>query len=127
MDIDHSTPGPRRDRPLPGLQCFAPVCAAASAASGVSFAEIAAKRRGKARVARARHLAIYLQHVVFSANFVACGRLFGRDRTSVRNACARIEDARDEPLFDAAVTRLEHALRAQRDMLCELFPTGANP
>lgn len=76
-------------------------------------------RRGRAAVADARHLAIYLQHVVFGASLTACGAAFARDRTSVRHACARIEDRRDEPRFDRAVAHLEHGLLAQHAMLVE--------
>lgn len=99
---------------------FAGLCSAAvCAASGVSPAEIATRARGRAKIARARHLAIYLQHVAFGATFSSCGRMFRRDRTSVRHACARIEDARDQPRFDHAVSYLEGALLSQRDMLFE--------
>ncbi|PWB81874.1 MAG: chromosomal replication initiator DnaA [Methylocystaceae bacterium] len=93
--------------------------AAVSAASGVSPADIRSPRRGRAPVARARHLAIYLQHVVFGASLSCCGKSFARDRTSVRHACAKIEDERDEPAFDCAVARLEDALLAQHAMLIE--------
>jgi hypothetical protein len=86
----------------------------------VSAATIDRPSRGPAPVARARQLAVYLQHVVFGVSLSACGRSFGRDRKSVRHACAKIEDGRDEPRFDCAVARLEEALRAQRAMLLEL-------
>jgi hypothetical protein len=74
---------------------------------------IIAPGRGPAAKAYARHLAIYLQHVAFGASISACARFFDRDRTSVRHACARIEDARDDPHVDIALAALESALRAQ--------------
>lgn len=99
---------------------FSALCrAAASAACGVSTSDIASPDRCRAPVSRARHLAIYLHHVVFGASLSSCGRMFARDRTSIRHACANIEDRRDDPRFDRAVARLEEALLAQRDMLFE--------
>jgi chromosomal replication initiation ATPase DnaA len=91
--------------------------AAAAAVFDAPCSKLLAETRGKARVAFARHLAIYLQHVALGASLSSCARLFGRDRASVRHACARIEDARDDPRFDAMLARLEYALRAQADML----------
>ena len=68
------------------------------------------------RIARARQFAVYLHHVALGESLSACGRLFARDRATVRHACARIEDMRDDPLFDYATIRLETALMAQRDL-----------
>lgn len=101
---------------------FAGLCAgAAAAARRAPFEQIVSRRRCRARVAAARQLAVYLQHVALGASLSACGRLFARDRATVRHACARIEDARDDPRFDAAAARLEAALQAQRDMLFQLI------
>jgi hypothetical protein len=97
--------------------------AAACAACGASQAKIAAHGRGPARAAWARHLAIYLQHVVFGASISACARVFRRDRASVRHACARVEDARDDPRFDAVLAHLESALRAQSHMVSTFIVT----
>lgn len=100
---------------LPGL-----CAAAAAAARRVVFSEIA-RRRGEARAVRARQLAVYLQHVAFGDKIAACARLYRRDRATVRHACARIEDARDDPRFDLAAKALEAALRAQHKMICRLL------
>ena len=91
--------------------------AAVAAASGSPRADIITANRGRARIAWARHLAMYLQHVAFGASLSSCARLFHRDRATVRHACARIEDARDEPRFDDGLSRLECALREQAQML----------
>ena len=91
--------------------------AAVAAASGAPPAKIITTNRGCARIAWARHLAIYLQHVAFVASLSSCARLVGRDRATVRYACARIEDARDERRFDDGLSRLECALREQAQML----------
>ncbi|WP_159730015.1 helix-turn-helix domain-containing protein [Methylosinus sp. Ce-a6] len=104
--------------------------AAAAAACGVAPRELRASTRGRAPVAAARHLALYLDHVAFGASLSACARAFARDRASVRHACARIEDRRDDEDFDRAVAALEQALGAQKRLLESLAlsftldPTG---
>jgi chromosomal replication initiation ATPase DnaA len=93
------------------------LCGAAAAASlAIPQAEIAASR-GTQRVARARQIAIYLAHVGFGLNYTHLGEAFGRERTTIRHACFRIEDARDELKFDRALDFLEGALRAHVDHL----------
>lgn len=76
----------------------------------VPVRQLLASSRRRAGVARARQLAMYLAHVVLSHSLTAVGQAFGRDRTTVSHACALIEDMRDDPAFDAAVSRLESAL-----------------
>jgi chromosomal replication initiation ATPase DnaA len=93
----------------------AALCGAAAAASlAIPQIQIAA-RRGTQRVARARQIAIYLAHVGFGLNYTHLGEAFGRDRTTIRHACFRIEDARDEIRFDRALDFLEGALRLHAD------------
>lgn len=59
-------------------------------------------------------LAMYLVHVVLSRSYSEIGDFFGRDRTTVAHACARIEDMRDCPKFDAEVASLEGAIEWTR-------------
>lgn len=68
------------------------------------------RRGGVRRVAFARQVAMYLAHVVFGLTMTQVGRCFERDRTTVRHACALIEDRRDQPGFDLAVAALEAGL-----------------
>jgi chromosomal replication initiation ATPase DnaA len=70
--------------------------------------------RGDVEVARARHLSMYLMHVVLQIPLTEIGKIFGRDRTTVGHACARMEDMRDDKRFDAAVTLLEAAIEEWR-------------
>ncbi|CAN2535141.1 hypothetical+protein [Methylocapsa aurea] len=104
--------------------------AAAAAACGVDPDALRGPGRGRAPVADARHLALYLDHVTFGVSLSACGRAIARDRASVRHACARMEDRRDDGDFDHAVAALEHALGAQKRLLdalavsFTLHPTG---
>lgn len=64
--------------------------------------------------ARARQLAMYLAHVVHGESLTSVGLAFRRDRTTVSYACALIEDMRDDPVFDAEVSRLEDLLQEGR-------------
>ncbi len=70
-----------------------------------------APTRQQAHVALARQVAMYLLHVCGGVTLRETGRCFGRDRTTVAHACARVEDRRDDPLFDLALDHLERALR----------------
>jgi chromosomal replication initiation ATPase DnaA len=89
----------------------AALCGAAAAASLAIAQDEIATSRGRQRVARARQIAIYLAHVGFGLNFTHLGEAFGRDRTTIRHACFRIEDARDDSSLDRALGILEGALR----------------
>ena len=119
-----------RRPPTAPLRSFALCVAAAAAACGVDPGALRGPRRGRAPVADARHLALYLDHVAFGVSLSACGRAIARDRASVRHACARMEDRRDDGDFDRAVAALEHALGAQKRLLEALalsftqHPTG---
>lgn len=76
----------------------------------VREAAIMAPGRTGAREALARHAAMYLAHVGCGRSYAEIAALFGRHRTSVSYACARIEDRRDEPAFDDLMARLERRL-----------------
>ena len=71
--------------------------------------------RGVARVALARQVAMYLAHVVGRIDYAEVGRLFGRDRTTVKHACAVVEDLRDNVKFDRTMDLLEGIV----ERLCE--------
>ncbi len=73
--------------------------------------------RGAPQAAFARQVAIYLAHVCFGLSFVAVGRMFQRDRTTVAHACRVIEDRRDDRDLDRRLTALERA--------CRRAPAGA--
>ncbi len=68
------------------------------------------RSRCRAAVADSRHLAMYLVHTALGRSLTEVGWLFGRDRTTVAYACARIEDRRDRASFDAEVERLERVI-----------------
>jgi hypothetical protein len=77
---------------------------------GLRAAQLLGPDRGKADIALARQLAMYLMHTQFSRIYSAVGRFFDRDRTTVSYACALIEDMREDPGFDQRVEAIERAL-----------------
>jgi chromosomal replication initiation ATPase DnaA len=77
---------------------------------GVGHDDLHRISRGRAKVALARQVAMYLAHVACGLSLTDAGRLFGRDRTTVAHACGVIEDKRDDPLFDRALDLLEWAV-----------------
>lgn len=79
---------------------------------GVGPADLHHTTRGRAKVAQARQVAMYLAHVACGLSLTATGRLFGRDRTTAAHACTVVEDRRDDPLFDRALDLLEWAVSA---------------
>jgi chromosomal replication initiation ATPase DnaA len=70
----------------------------------------AGTRRG-ARAAFARHVAMYLMHVVYRLSMTEVAGHFGRDRSTASHACHRVEDLRDDPRFDRQLVHLENLLR----------------
>jgi len=79
---------------------------------GVGREDLHRLSRGRAKVALARQVAMYLAHVACGLTLTDTGRLFGRDRTTVAHACGVIEDRRDDPLFDRALDLLEWSVPA---------------
>lgn len=85
---------------------------------GVAYDDLRRSTRGRAKVALARQVAMYLAHVGCGLSLTETGRLFGRDRTTVAHACGVIEDRRDDPLFDRALDLLEWAVPS---LMCRSF------
>ncbi|MDH6269140.1 hypothetical protein M2360_004566 [Rhizobium sp. SG_E_25_P2] len=54
-----------------------------------------------------QQIAMYVCHVVLQMTMSEVGRGFGRDRSTVGHACARVEDRRDEAGFDRLVAAIE--------------------
>lgn len=84
-----------------------------AAARGLSTTALMGPDRGKADIALARQLAMYLMHTHYSRIYSEVGRFFGRDRTTVSHACGLIEEMREEVAFDAGVARLEADLSGE--------------
>ena len=84
-----------------------PVLALVATHTGSTPEALLGRARGKAELAHARQLAMYLCHVALGRTLASVGRSFGRDRSTVSYACAQIEDMRDDAAFDADVEALE--------------------
>lgn len=82
---------------------------------GVSGVEFELPTRGRAEVALARQVAMYLSHVALGLSLTDVGRLFRRDRTTVAHACAVVEDRRDDAVFDRVLDLLEWIVAALAD------------
>lgn len=77
----------------------------------IDGALLAQPSRGRARIALARQVAMYLGHVACGLSLTAVGRVFDRDRSTVAHACKRIEDRREDSDFDAAIQMMESSVR----------------
>ena len=77
---------------------------------GVSRKDMRGTRRGRAEVAFARQTAMYLAHVSLGMTLSDVGHMFGRDRTTVAHACARVEDSRDRECLARLFDCLEAAV-----------------
>jgi hypothetical protein len=86
--------------------------AIAAAAFSTPAGKLHSRRRGSAAVVLARQSAMYLAHVVFSLSYSEIGRIFNRERTTVRHACRCVEQRREDPATDAIFQELENACAA---------------
>lgn len=91
--------------------------AAVAATARVHLAGMRGATRGPQREALARQMAMYLAHVAFGLSLTRVGICFGRDRTTVRHACALIEDRRDDLRLECGLNALEAALLALKSSL----------
>lgn len=115
----------RRDREpdYAGLQSI--VSATVARTFDIPLDVLQGPSRGVARVALARQAAMYLLHVEGGIDYAMVGRFFGRDRTTVKHACAVVEDRRDDAGFDLLIENMrgivEHYLK-----LASGIPSPAN-
>lgn len=79
--------------------------------TGVAMETMMSPVRLGLRPTRARWLAMYLAHVGFGWPLERVGHAFGVNRNTVSAGCRWAEDARDDPLLDALLDRLETAVR----------------
>lgn len=87
-----------------------------AAAFGHDVSAVRSVRRGTAEVSFARQVAMYLAHTRLGLPYTSAGRLFGRDRTTARHACRKVEDRREDPRVDSLLDCLERALDLSVDM-----------
>ena len=76
----------------------------------VPLHDLRAPGRGRAAACFARQVAMYLAHVELGLTLAIVSVQFGRDRTTVSHACGRVEDRRDDPSVDKALSCLTAAI-----------------
>lgn len=57
-----------------------------------------------------QQISMYICHVVLQLTMTEIGLAFGRDRTTVGHACARVEDRRDDHAYDHLVASVERVV-----------------
>jgi chromosomal replication initiation ATPase DnaA len=77
---------------------------------GLELPTLRADRRGRAPIAFARQVAIYISHVHLRMTLTEVARYFRRDRTTAGHACRRVEDRREDPDVDRRIEAVEVAL-----------------
>jgi chromosomal replication initiation ATPase DnaA len=80
-------------------------------AYGVKIGDMRANTRGIRQIALARHVAMYLTHIVFAISVRDVARIFRRDRSTCFHAIRRVEDMRDDPEINRLLGWLEATLR----------------
>lgn len=61
-------------------------------------------------VSHIQQIAMYVCHVVLQLTMTDIAAAFGRDRTTVGHACARVEDRRDDGAYDALIGAVERVV-----------------
>ena len=92
---------------------FDRVLAAVQAEFGVTRAQLMASTRSSRDVAWARQVAVHLCHLVMpELSWSELGRVFGRDRTTVRHAHHKVADWRDLEDLDHRLEELQRVCTA---------------
>jgi chromosomal replication initiation ATPase DnaA len=61
-------------------------------------------------ISDARQIGMYLAHKVLRRSMTRVGHVFGRDRTTVRHACLKVDRLRDRDSMDRALRHVAGAL-----------------
>jgi chromosomal replication initiation ATPase DnaA len=93
-----------------GQQAFLAQLAVAEV-TATRLTDLCSPVRGSAKTAFARQMAMYLCRMVFAMRLCDIALAFGRDRSTVAHALARIEEARENAEFDRRLHWLEAALQ----------------
>jgi hypothetical protein len=72
--------------------------------------EIRQASRRPAPISEARQVGMYLAHKVLNRSMTRVGHVFGRDRTTVRHACSRVDRMRGRHNMDRAFLLVAGAL-----------------
>jgi chromosomal replication initiation ATPase DnaA len=85
-------------------------------AFNVPFVAVCHSQRSLAPVAQARQMAMYLAQRAYGLPFSVLGATFGRDRTTVRHACTRVEALCSQVALCYALNRLADAMTQFMDV-----------
>lgn len=107
-----------RDKKFFGQSAALVARAIAACILAISDRQIGAPTRQQRPVVRARRIAIYLAHVSLSQKVQILSASFHRHPSTLRRACAAIEDARDNNALDWCLDLLETALQAHAQSFC---------
>jgi len=110
MNLAYAHHFPERAARPPCTSAVGTINAAVAAARDIDEASLLAPTRGRASIAFARQLCMYLAHTLLGLPYGEVAALFGRDRTTVHYACCLVEDRRDAPEFDQWLTGFERHL-----------------
>jgi len=80
--------------------------------TGVQAEEIASSTRYGAKAARARQIAMYLTHTALAWPLARVAAAFRRDRSTASHACRRVEDLREDALFEKGLISLEGCIQS---------------
>jgi hypothetical protein len=101
-------PGRRRARAI------RPVCGAVRVIAGEIVFLIGGRapdgRNRRFAMSHVQQIAMYVCHVVLQLTMTDIAAAFGRDRTTVGHACARVEDRRDDKAYDTLVASIERVV-----------------
>lgn len=79
-------------------------------AFGLEGESLTGMRRGRAAIAFARQVAIYVLHIHLGLSLTLSARAYGRDRTTAAHACRVVEDRRDDGRVDGLIGVIEAAV-----------------
>lgn len=88
------------------------IVAATAVAFNIPVVDVFHQQRLVSNQMMLRQIAMYMLSTVFDHNLTHVGRVFNRDRGTVRQACQYIEDQRDHPAFDERLQALEIFLKS---------------
>ena len=69
-------------------------------------------RNRRFAISHIQQIAIYVCHVVLQLTMTDIAVAFGKDRTTVGHACARVEDRRDDGAYDALIGSVERIVNS---------------
>jgi hypothetical protein len=94
-------------------------CGLAASLTGAGPAQMRGVNR-RIKFLHARATALYLGHVALGVPLTQAAGALGRDRACARRACARLEERRETPAYDRALSGLEAALT----LFCAALPNA---